>query len=70
MNRAEARELLRDLVEEVAGELDDDDRAWLLGRWRRFDQSLDAPNVVLHLSAPEPEVRFVPVVLERRRLGR
>ena len=70
MRRAEARGVLLRLVEEAAAELDEEDAAWLLGRWRRFDQSLDAPNVVLHLSAPEPEVRFVPVVLERRRLGR
>lgn len=39
MRRAEARGVLRRLVEEAADGLDDEDRAWLLG-WRRFDRSL------------------------------
>lgn len=69
MTRAEARQVLRRLVEEVAAELDDDDGAWLLGRWRRFDASLGGPEV--HVSgAAEPEVRFVPVVVEARQAMR
>ena len=70
MRRAEARELLRDLVEEVAGELDDEDGAWLLARWRRFDQSLDGEGggvvVQMNMAGPgprEPEVRIVPVIV-------
>jgi hypothetical protein len=65
VTRAEARQALERLVEEAAEDLDEDDAAWLLGRWRRFDATLDTPAVEVHMGPPAPpEVRFVPVPVE------